>query len=51
MSNKTLSKTKKFVKQVAKKENAKAQRTLESIIKAKVAQRVKETLAETKENN
>lgn len=42
------SKTKKFVKQVAKHKNVAAQRTLEAIMREKVEKRVKDVLAEEK---
>lgn len=42
------SKTKKFVKQVAKQKNVAAQRTLEEIIREKVEKRVKDVLSEEK---
>lgn len=46
MASKTVKDTAKFIKQVAAQKNVAAQKTLESIIKAKVEARVKETLAE-----
>ena len=42
------SKTKKFVRQVAKQKNVDAQRTLEEIIREKVEKRVKDVLSEEK---
>ena len=46
MASNTEKDTEKFIKQVAAQKNVAAQKTLESIIKAKVEARVKETLAE-----
>ena len=49
-SDNTVKDTEKFIKQVASQKNVEAQQTLESIIKAKVEARVRETLAEQQEN-